>query len=192
MEEFSNKELIAKMKDRDMQAFETLLDRYEASLYRFFYYSHRNHQTAQDQCGETYFRFTRALFEKPDGHVQNLKAYLFGIARNVLNESFRKKNPVYEEMLLQERPSRAPSVFRQVASQDELEWVFGIINQFDEMEKQVLLLRFLENLKYDEIAGIMEMPLNSIKSTIHRGRKKICQIMSQNDPSGQEVINDAS
>jgi len=45
-------------------------------------------------------------------------------------------------------------------------------NQEFQVQKQILLPRFIEGLKLDEIAEIMNMPLNSVKSHVHRGRKK--------------------
>ena len=179
----SEKKIIAHLASRNEQAYEALLDHYEAGLYRFFYYSHGNHQTAQDQCGETFFRFVQVIRNNGNGHIQNLKAYLFGIARNIQAETYRKKGPVQETISLEERPCGKPSVFRQVSSHDELAFVWRIIGQFDETEKQILLLRFMENVSYEEIAEIMDMPLNSVKSHIHRGRQKLCELLSKKSPS---------
>jgi RNA polymerase sigma factor (sigma-70 family) len=60
----------------------------------------------------------------------------------------------------------------------------NIIGQFKEPERQILLLRFIEGLKLDEIAGIMKMPLNSVKSHVHRSRKKLCEMLSKRSSSG--------
>jgi len=60
----------------------------------------------------------------------------------------------------------------------------NIIRQFKEPERQILLLRFIEGLKLDEIAGIMKMPLNSVKSHVHRSRKKLCEILSKGASPG--------
>jgi len=56
-----DRELIKKLIAGDEQAYETLLDNYEAPVYRFFYYSQGNHQIAQDQCGETFARFVVSI-----------------------------------------------------------------------------------------------------------------------------------
>jgi RNA polymerase sigma-70 factor (ECF subfamily) len=89
--------------------------------------------------------------------------------------------------LLEEVPSGRPSVFRQVSSPDELEYVMNIIAQFKDAERQILLLRFVEGLKLDEIAGIMKMPLNSVKSHVHRSRKKLCEILSKSTSYQREA-----
>ncbi|MHC4118954.1 MAG: RNA polymerase sigma factor [Planctomycetota bacterium] len=184
----ADREFIKRLVARDERAYEVLLDKYEAPVYRFFYYSQGNHQIAQDQCGETFARFVTSIenFKSNDSH--SLKAFIFGIARNILLETFRKKRLAREDVsLLEEVPSGRPSVFRQVSSPDELEYVMNIIAQFKDAERQILLLRFVEGLKLDEIAGIMKMPLNSVKSHVHRSRKKLCEILSKSTSYQREA-----
>ena len=183
-----DRELINRLIARDEQAYEILLEKYEAPVYRFFYYSQGNHQTAQDQCGETFARFVVSIKNFKSNNSHSLRAFIFGIARNVLLETFRKKRLIREDVsLLEEVPSCRPSVFQQVSSPDELKFVLNIIAQFKEAERQILLLRFIEGLKLDEIAGLMKMPLNSVKSNVHRSRKKLCEILSKSTSTGQEV-----
>jgi len=188
MEPATDKKLIRRLVARDEQAYEILLDRYEAPLYRFFYYSQGNHQVAQDQCGETFARFVASVKNFRSNNSYSLRAFIFGIARNILLEAFRKKELKREDAsLLEEVPSGRPSVFQQVSSPDELKFVLDTIAQFKEPEREVLLLRFTEGLKLGEIAGIMKMPLNSVKSHVHRSRKRLCEILSKSTCSGQEV-----
>ena len=177
--------LIRKLVARDEKAYEALLDEYEAPVYRFFYYSQGNHQIAQDQCGEIFARFVAAVANFKSDNSHSLKAFIFGIARNVLLETFRKKRMIQEDVCsFEDVPSSRPSVFQQVSSPDELEFVLNTIRQFKEPERQILLLRFIEGLKLDEIAGVMKMPLNSVKSHVHRSRKKLCEILSRGTSSG--------
>jgi RNA polymerase sigma-70 factor (ECF subfamily) len=190
METILERELVKKLVARDEQAYEILLDKYEAAVYRFFYYSQGDHQTAQDQCGETFARFVASVANLRSNNAHGLKAFIFGIARNILLETFRSKRLICKNMsLLEEVPSKRPSVFQEVSSPDELEFVLNIIGQFREPERQILLLRFIEDLKLDEIADVMKMPLNSVKSHVHRSRKRLCEILSRNHSFGKEVLD---
>ncbi len=183
MEHDADRDIIKKLIARDEQAYEILLDEYEAPVYRFFYYSQGNHQMAQDQCGETFARFVAAIKNFKSDNSHSLKAFIFGIARNVLLESLRRKRLIHEDISsLEEIPSNKPSVFQEVSSSDEFKFVLDTIKQFNEPERQILLLRFVEGLKLDEIAGIMKMPLNSVKSQVHRSRNKLCEILSKSSP----------
>lgn len=181
----TDREFINRLIAGDQQAYEMLLDEYEAPVYRFFYYSQGNHQIAQDQCGETFARFVVSVRSFKSKDSRSLRAFIFGIARNILLDAFRRKRLVREDVsLLEEVPSNRPSVFQQVSSRDELEFVLNIIAQFKEADRQILLLRFVEGLKLDEIAGVMKMPVNSVKSHVHRSRKKLCEILSKSTSSG--------
>ncbi|MBN2588905.1 MAG: sigma-70 family RNA polymerase sigma factor [Sedimentisphaerales bacterium] len=191
MDSITDRELIEKLIAHDEQAYEILLDKFESSVFRFFYYSKGNHQIAQDLCGETFARFVAAIKNFRSDNSHSLKAFVFAIARNILLENLRKKRLVKEDTsLLQEIASNKPSVFREVSSHDELEYVLSIIKQFRESERQILLFRFIEGLKIEEIADVMKMSVNSVKSHIHRSRKKICEILSKNNSHKEEFCNE--
>jgi len=184
MDTIVNRELIDRLIAGEEQAYEMLLDEFEAPVYRFFYYSQGNHQTAQDQCGETFARFVGSIRNFRSDNMHSLRAFIFGIARNILMDDLRRKRLVREDTsLLKELPSKRPSVFREVSSTEELEHVLKVIAQFKEVERQILLLRFVEGLKLDEIADIMKMPSSSVKSHVHRSRKKLCRILSERSRS---------
>ena len=92
-----------------------MLDEYEAPVYRFFYYSEGNRQIAQDQCGETFARFAGSIKNFKSDNARSLRAFIFGIARNILLDTLRKKRLAREDASsLDELPSSRPSVFRQV------------------------------------------------------------------------------
>ncbi len=76
MEIATDRELIKKLIARDEQAYEILLDEFEAPVYRFFYYSQGNHQIAQDQCGETFARFVASITNFKSDNSHSLKAFV--------------------------------------------------------------------------------------------------------------------
>ena len=173
--------LIKNLLARDERAYEILLDKYEVPIFRFFYYSHGNHEVAQDQCGETFARFVISVKKFNANNPGSLGAFIFGIAKNVLLQSYRSKKVIQEgNYSLEKIPSNKPSVFQEVSSREELVFALDTIKKFKEPERQILLLRFVEDLKLNEIASIMNMPINSVKSHIHRGRKKLCELLSEN------------
>lgn len=165
--------LLAGLRRLSPEAYEVLLDRFEGPLYRFFYYSHGDHDLAEDQCADTFAQVILAV-HKMRGDAGALRAFLFGIARNVLRRSWRRRQPrALGEIELSLLADRQPSVFRQVADRQAWETAIAAIEQFEEPARQVLLLRFVEELSLEEIAEAMDMPLGSVKSAIHRARKRL-------------------
>ena len=187
MDNQTDREHIKNLIARDEQAYEILLDKFETPIYRFFYYSQGNHQIAQDLSGETFARFIIAIENFKSNNSDSLKSFIYAIARNILLENIRRKKLVQKNIsFFENTPSEKPSVFREVLSPDELEYVFNIIGQFKESERQILVFRFIEELKIEEIACIMKMSVNSVKSKIHRSRKKLCEILSKNKSYKEE------
>jgi len=180
MDRVANERFIKSLIAQDEQAYEILLNKYEAMIFRFFYYSHGNYETAQDQCGETFARFVISVKRFKANDTEGLKAFIFGIARNILLQSYRGKKVTQEGNYSFEKvPSNKPSVFQELSSREELVFALSTIKKFKNPERQILLLRFVENLTLDEIADIMNMPINSVKSHIHRGRKRLCELLSE-------------
>lgn len=157
-------------------AYELLLNKFEAPLYRFFYYAHKKHQLAQDHSNETFMRFVKGIHRIESQENQAIKTYLFGIANNVLRENWREKEvSISNEIPYEEIAGHYEGVDQKVSVCEELTLAITAINQYSEPKRQILLLRFVESYKLEEIATIMKLPLNTIKSYIHRGRKQLCQ-----------------
>jgi RNA polymerase sigma factor (sigma-70 family) len=171
----------------DEESVKRLLDCYESPLYRFFYYSIGNFHDAQDLCSQTWAEFVKAVKSKRFREPDCLSGFLFGIARNLLLQTNRKsKKSLYLSDELNQRICHHINVSRQVGARDELNAVFRVIVQFKEPERQVMLLRFVENFKVQDIALAMDLPINSVKSYIHRCRKQLKQHLSQNHYESRE------
>jgi RNA polymerase sigma-70 factor (ECF subfamily) len=160
--EMPNALLVEGLRAGDPEAFEELLNRYEAPLYRFFYYSHGDHDQAQDQCGETFANMIEAI-HKMRGDADSLRSFIFGVARNVMRREWRKKKPLAaSEAQLGSLTDPRPSAYREAAGRQTMERALEAIECFGDPARQILLLRFVEQLPLAEVARVMEMPLGTI------------------------------
>lgn len=177
----SDEVLVKGLRAGDNRAYEALLDRHGDALYRFFYYSHGRHDLAEDQCGETFEALVRSISKMRSNNANSLKPFLFGIARNVVRRRRRTKGSVKNrEVILEEIPDGRASVDRELAAREEWRRAVGAIEQFPDPQRQILLLRFVEGFKYEEIAEVMDVPVNSVRSHIHRGRQKLLEQLPAN------------
>jgi RNA polymerase sigma factor (sigma-70 family) len=161
---------------RSEEAYKTLLERYGDSLYRFFYFSHGNRDLADDQCGETFEVLVRNIGKMRSQDAGSLKPFLFGIGRNILRRSWRKAALAKEnDDVLEEMADAHGSILQEMVAREELGRALAVIDDFPNPQRQVLLLRFIEGFKMEDIAEVMAMPLSSVKSHIHRGRQKLLQ-----------------
>lgn len=179
----NDKELLNGLRERDPAAFDVLMDRFEAPLYRFFYYAHGHHDRAEDECGETFARLV-SVFSKMRGEPESLRAFVFGVARNIQRRGWRT-NPdgQLDPEQLATVPAAGPSVFELISDREQVDKALELIREYGDPERQVLLLRFVEELKLHEIATALEIPLNTVKSILHRSCRDL-RMKMQPEESG--------
>ena len=175
----SDQEFLDGLRARSPEAFETLMDRYEAPLFRFFYYSHGNRELAEDQCAETFSNLIAAIAKMRSG-AERLQGFVFGVARNVMRRGWRERRavPVPVEILDRTADTR-PLAFQEVAGREELNRALDAIRSLSDPARQIMLLRFVEELPLQAIADAMKLPVGTVKSHIHRSRMKLRKILDQ-------------
>lgn len=136
----------------------------------------RDHDSAKDLLQET---LLRALVNKEKYNVgTNIKAWLYTIMRNIFINNYRKakkyavvNNDTLNEFLLNNQPS---AVSNNAAGNLLLKDIQENIHRLPVIFKDPFLL-YYEGYKYNEIAGIYNEPLGTIKSRIHFARKLLKQ-----------------
>ncbi len=162
----------------DGTAFATLYERYESRIFNF---CHRLLGSPDDAADATQEAFLKVLQRLPklEGRELNFSAYLFTAARNASYDMIGKRKraepteDVPEPSAGQEPgdlyvdPERAAML---TSLQDDVREANG---RLPERQREVLALRELEELSYDEIAEIMDMNRNSVAQLISRARIKL-------------------
>ena len=181
----SDEELMLSYRDGDEDAFEMLYRRYERPLLDFIYRMVMNAADAESLCQETFFRVVRGR-RKYEATAQ-FKTWLFRIALNLCRDRLRRmKHRSHlslnvlavsqddEGVELQEIiPDPASNPVKHVET-DELEAIVKkAIASLPEDQRHVLILREYQELKFSEIADIMEYPVGTVKSLNHRAHEKL-------------------
>ena len=145
------------------EAFEELFARYREPLYGFFHRRLANSDRAEDLAQETFLAVIRAAIRyEPRAQV---KTYLYGIALKVLAAERRKlsgNEPPLNEDDEHERAADGPS--------EEALWVRQALEKLDANEREILMLREYEQLSYEEIAELLRLPVNTVRSRLFRAR----------------------
>jgi RNA polymerase sigma-70 factor (ECF subfamily) len=139
------------------EAFEELFARYRDPLYGFFRRRVGNPERAQELAQETFLAVLRATARyEPRALV---RTYLYGIALKLVASERRKRTtpPLEAE----------PSV---TGSPEEALWVRQAIERLEEGEREILMLREYEQLSYEEIAALLKLPVNTVRSRLFRAR----------------------
>ncbi len=160
---------------RDPDLLDHLIELYQHRLYRYLLYLTGNSALAEDLFQETWIR----VLER--GHQYNAKSrfesWLFAIARNlVIDVSRRKKMPSLED--LGDKDSDLPfdppdehsvSALQLLVARENQQAVQVSLLKIPAYYREVLLLRFHEEMGLEEIAAMMSTPVSTVKSRLYRG-----------------------
>jgi len=177
------KSLARALKQRDPELLDRLIEQYQFRLFRYLLHLTANRERAEDFFQETWLR----VLERGHQYDGNWKfeAWLFAIARNLVLDWHRRKKPQSVDSLagpeegatfdLQDERSESP--LEQVLQAERVSGVQRSLEQVPAIYREVLVLRFQEELQLDEIAGITGAPISTVKSRLYRGLEALKSVM---------------
>ena len=163
----ADEKLIALVRRGREDAFEVLVDRYRARLLTFCRNMLRSPEDAEDVLQEVLVNAYRAI--RADDRPIAVKPWLYRIARNrCLNHLRRNSATGVESMDVFE--SLGPTAGETVERREHLGEIVTDVKRLPEQQRAALLLREMEGLGYQQIAGVLETTVPSVKSLLVRAR----------------------
>ena len=157
----SDEALMLQFQGGSQEAFEELFARYRSPLFGFFRRRLHGEQRADDLTQETFMAVIRASDRyEPKALV---RTYLYGIAMNLLAAERRKNF----------RDSPPGEVAPEPATRDTSDavlWIRQALERLEDPEREILMLREYEQLSYGEIAELLKLPVNTVRSRLFRSR----------------------
>jgi len=170
-----NVEIARGLRRRDPELLDRLIERYQHRLLRYLVFLTGNRELAEDIFQETWIR----VMERGKQYNGRAKfdTWLFAIARHLVIDWSRKKTTTSLEALQEQFgnehafdvPFAGPSPFDAVTTRENRESVQTALGRLDSLHREVLVLRFHEELSLDEIATVTGAPLSTVKSRLYRG-----------------------
>jgi RNA polymerase sigma-70 factor (ECF subfamily) len=160
----SDEALMLEFRAGSRAAFEEIFARYREPLYGFFRRRLDSRDRAEDLTQDTFVAVIRGAARYEPRAL--LKTYLFGIAWKLLAAERRKANRMVRGGA--EPASAAHQTSDEAA--DEVLWVRQAVARLDPGDEEVLMLREYEQLSYTEIAGLLRIPVNTVRSRLFRAR----------------------
>jgi RNA polymerase sigma-70 factor, ECF subfamily len=173
-----NLAIAAGLKRREPGLLDELIVRYQHRLLRYLVYLTGNRELAEDLFQEAWMRVL-VRGEQFNGKSR-FDTWLFTIARNLVIDFRRKRtlsslDELFEGSADDDRPMSfeladgLPTPFDRMATSEDRERVSQALLQVDMLYREVLVLRFHEELSLQEIAAITRAPLSTVKSRLYRG-----------------------
>ncbi len=175
MEEI-NKDILVRAQKGDLEAFEHILSFYEKAIFNYCFRITKNVQEAKDITQETFIKiYTHRKSINPE---KKIKTWIFTIATNTAYDFLRSRKRKNETSLDEEIEtiSDSEAYYPKEGLFSDVEKALTKINP---EHKKALLLFYQEGFKYEEIADILLMPLNTVKTHISRGKEELKELLKE-------------
>jgi len=170
-----NERVVEGLKRHDPQLLDELILQYQHRLLRYLLYLTGNREVAEDLFQETWMRVL--LRGSQFNGNSRFDTWLFTIARNLVIDLRRRRSMASLEEMCdtgdEERPfevaSQEKSPFDHLATLESGQLVADALLTLDPLHREVLVLRFHEEMSLEEIARMTRAPLSTVKSRLYRG-----------------------
>lgn len=172
-------ELITRWRRGDHAALETLLVRYERPIYLFVLGILRDPHRAEDALQETFYT---ALTRLDGVDASHFRGWLFTVAyhqamlekrREALARRWVSLDDDFEQLLLS---AKTPEPWQELAQREQRQQVHRWLRRLPPRQQEVVRLRFLEGLRFRDIAARLGVPLGTALARLHQALKRLMRI----------------
>lgn len=176
---------IVRMTLKDPNQYGLLMERYEAKLKR--YILRLGVRVPDDQLDVLQEIFIKAYRNLNSFDTSlSFSSWIYRIAHNEAISFYRKKNVRPEGHLVADGDEVLSFIGSSLDAPDihfdqnlNAQQVNGALGTLDEKYREPLILRFFEHKEYDEISDILQIPIGSVGTLIHRGKKQLANVLNK-------------
>jgi len=167
---------------RNAEEFENLASQEEKKVYAACYHMMGNREDALDCAQEAMLRAFRS-FSSFRGDAQ-FSTWIIRIAMNVCTDALRKRRDAVSLDAMRadqgfDPKDHGPGVYAQLETKERKRLLREALAQLPAEMRQMIVLRDVEGMSYEEVARVLDMPLGTVKSRISRAREKLSTILKK-------------
>jgi RNA polymerase sigma-70 factor (ECF subfamily) len=173
--EETDRELVRRARRGDMDAFNDLVVRHQDKIFNAVFRFCGNHEDAADITQRAFINAYRKISEFEGDSAFTTWMYRIAFNQSV---SYRRENTRHkglslhagkdDEMVVE--PAIVTNPDERMETQDNQRKVQQALNQLDEGDRRIIILKDLEERSYDDIADILDIPKGTVRSRLHRAR----------------------
>jgi RNA polymerase sigma-70 factor (ECF subfamily) len=181
---------VAQLRRGDLDALSTLVTRYQNRLYRYLLRMVRQPAEAEDLFQVTWIRVAEKIQQYDP--KRNFEAWLFTLARNLAIDHLRRirpeslDEPVGDETTGETGATRLqshdPPPIERIVARERTSRIGESMESLSVMYREVLTLRFEEEMKLEEIAEVLSVPLSTVKTRLRRALDRLRGTMEARFP----------
>jgi RNA polymerase sigma-70 factor (ECF subfamily) len=166
------------------RTFEEVVITFQQPLFAMAYALCASRQDAEEAVQDVFIRAHRALSGYGEGRIRelSLQAWLYRICLNQVRNRRRKSVPPTESFDTQcHSPVSFDAPSRRLERQEAADELARSLSQLSPSRRQAVVLRFVNDLSYAEIAAILDQPEATVRSSVHRGLASLRHILSSGE-----------
>jgi len=182
----SDEELIIEFQNEKVEAFNELVIRYKDKVVNFLYRYTGDRDEAEDLAQDAFVKLYRSkhLYKE----IAKFSTWFYTIAINTAKTDARKKSRYNALSISDYDPENEKDyeIPANVLAPDDVAnakienyYIQKAIDSLEDSFKEVIILRDIEDMDYEEIAQLTGLPLGTVKSRINRGREKLKKLLSE-------------
>ena len=162
--------------------FSESYDKYSDAIFRYCLYQTSNREKALDLTQDTFIKTWEYLSNNNSKKIENLRAFLYKVAINLIIDYRRKKKADSLDQMTEAGFDVRSEIDEASVQENAFDGKIALkaLKNLDEKYKDVLTLRFVEDMDIKEIAKILEESENNISVRIHRGLEKLKNVLKEN------------
>lgn len=180
----TDEELILRFQKDEIDAFNELVHRYKDRIMNFLYRYTGSREEAEDNAQDAFLNLYKSkhLYQP----VGKFSSWFYRIAINIAKTNYARKkrmstvsisNADPDEEKDYELPAKIISPEESAQASIEDYYIQKALENLNEKYREVVILRDVQDLEYDEIAKITNLPLGTVKSRINRGRECLKEML---------------
>jgi RNA polymerase sigma-70 factor (ECF subfamily) len=169
-QEQSDEDLIHGVAAGDESAFLIIYRRRQSAIFRYAVHLSGDHDIAADVVQETFLCLLRQS-QRLDASRGTVLAWLFAVARNqVMKQMTARRRHLSLEESVSEEPAADVDLLEELARGQIAGKVREAVPKLPAVYREVLILCDLQGLAYETVAGIIDCPVGTVRSRLHRAR----------------------
>lgn len=180
-EDKKTKELLEQAREGDQEAFARLYDLHAKAIYRHILFRSRNSQMAEDITSQVFIKIWESL--RDGAAIRSFRAFAMKSAQNLFIDQTRKKE--YQNVSLEKmtetgfEPQGGVSATREAEASEAAGILQSALEKISAEQRQILTLRYLNELSIPEIAEITGKKPGAIYVLIHRGVRSLKAVLEE-------------
>ena len=159
-----------------MEQFVKAYDELSDAIFRHCYFRIGDRERAKDLMQDTFIKSWQYIVE--GATVNNFKSFLYRVANNLIVDEYRKKKELSLDRLQEQGFDPGFDDRRKNENRIDAQFAISTINQLDEKYREVILMRYIDELSPKEIAEIIGESENNVSVRIHRGINQLKDILN--------------